>query len=112
MRDKLYALAILIAFSLAACGADAGLGTPAPEPEHHFWPRACVVVEVDDNHVVVEDSVHHRWSFKNDAGDWVLGDGCSLLLDDNGTEVIYDDTIVRSDFFRVDILSDVASRFW
>lgn len=110
VRDKLYFLAIIVVFFLSACGAE--VVTDKPEPEHSLWTRACVVVEVDDARVVVEDSVCHRWSFFSDAGDWELGDGCSLLLDNNGTEEIYDDTIVRSDFFRVDILNDTASRFW
>lgn len=107
-RDGLRGLLILIVFCLAACGAE-NVQSAKEEPEHHLWTRACVVVEVNDYHVVVEDSVGHRWGFVDYEESWDVGDGCSLLMDDNGTEEIYDDTILRSDFFRLDILNEVAS---
>lgn len=106
-RNNLLALAILIVFCMAACGAEDGL-SPKSEPEHTLWTRACVVAQVNDEVVIVTDSVYHSWSFRDEPGSWEVGDGCSLLLDDNGTPDIYDDIVLRSDFFRLDILSEIT----
>lgn len=107
-RDKLLGLMILIVFCLAACGA--GVEQSAePERTHNLWTRACVVVEVNGDSVVAEDSVGHRWGFTDTEEYWEVGDGCSLLLDDNGTQEIYDDIIMGADFYRVDILNDVSA---
>lgn len=107
-RDGLLGLVILIVFGLAACGADAEHST-GPDRAHNLWTRACIVVEVNGNSVIVEDSVGHRWGFTDTEEYWEVGDGCSLLLDDNGTQEIYDDTIMRADFYRVDILNDASA---
>ena len=57
------------------------------------------VVELDKstNKVMCEDSNGNIWSF-TEIEDWSIGDCASLLMNDNGTKIIYDDTIVEAHY--------------
>ena len=45
--------------------------------------------------MTVEDSNGNLWSF-NGVEDWQVGDGCALIMHDNSTSEIVDDTIVST----------------
>lgn len=60
-----------------------------------YYVLTTVVVELDtENDVVIcEDFNGNLWEFEG-CEDWVIGDIASLLMNDKGTEKIYDDTII------------------
>lgn len=60
-----------------------------------IYPLAGIVTEVNyaEDVVTVQDGAGNLWQFL-DAEDWGVGDLCALLMDDNGTEDIRDDSIL------------------
>lgn len=61
----------------------------------HKYPMTGIVRELDeaDDAVVVEDINGNRWAFLG-IEDWEIGDIASIIMNDVGTEIIYDDVIV------------------
>ncbi len=64
-----------------------------------IYPRTMVVSEIDagSDTVVLTDSVGFEWEFYG-IEDWQVGDICSCIMDDNGTENIEDDIIVDAKY--------------
>lgn len=62
----------------------------------HFYPKTMYVYQVDNitDTVTLVDSNHELWQFKG-VEDWAVGDCCSLIMYDNHTPHIKDDTIER-----------------
>lgn len=63
------------------------------------YPMTAKVVEVnyDEDIVTVETFTGFLFSFEG-CEDWAEGDCASLIMDDNGTEKILDDTIVMAQY--------------
>lgn len=63
----------------------------------YYYPMTTVVSKIDTKNdiVTVENNNGHMYEFMG-VEDWEIGDICSLMLDDNGTESIYDDIIVKT----------------
>lgn len=61
----------------------------------HLYPLSTVVTEINNDTVTVEDSNGNLWSF-NGVEDWQVGDGCALIMHDNSTSEIMDDTIIST----------------
>lgn len=61
----------------------------------HIYPACGRVVEIDRRAdlVIVEDCVGFLWAFK-DTEDWAVGDLAAMIMEDNGTEEIFDDKIL------------------
>lgn len=61
-----------------------------------YYPSTMIVEHLDysNDTVVLRDSVGFIWEF-NGTEDWVIGDVASVLLYDNGTDVVFDDEICR-----------------
>lgn len=62
-----------------------------------IYPLTAKVTEVnyDDDTVTVETFTGFLFSFEG-CEDWAEGDCASLIMDDNGTEKIFDDEIVMA----------------
>lgn len=62
---------------------------------HHVYPSCGVVVEVDReaDEIVIEDLSGFLWAAYG-AEDWCVGDVAAMIMDDNGTEIIFDDVIL------------------
>ena len=60
---------------------------------HNQYPAAGTVTVAGDT-VYVTDSTGNVWSFEG-AEDWQTGDQAAMLMDDNGTETIYDDEVLQ-----------------
>lgn len=75
---------ILIALATTSCGTEK-------------YPRTMTVTEIDtaSDTVILTDYVGHEWSFYG-VEDWMVGDICSCIMDDNGTENITDDIIIST----------------
>lgn len=60
-----------------------------------IYTQPTVVVGIEDNTVITEDSTGNLWAF-DEAENWVEGDLCTLVFYNNSTESIYDDVIVAT----------------
>ena len=60
-----------------------------------MYPACGIVIEIDEENdlVMVEDFNGDIWIFEG-IEDWFIGDICAMMMDDNGTDTIYDDIIV------------------
>ena len=68
--------------------------------ESHYTRKACVVVEVEQRLVTVEDKVGHQWSYYMDSEDYAdvpcVGTVVDLHMFTNLTDsYVYDDEVVR-----------------
>lgn len=59
------------------------------------YAQTAVVMDVnrDDDVVVCEDYNGNTWEFYG-TEDWIVGDCVSLIMNDSGTQEIYDDEII------------------
>lgn len=59
------------------------------------YSLSTIVTEVDkaNDIVVCQDFNGNLWEFEG-TEDWLVGDICSMMMSDNGTETIYDDIII------------------
>lgn len=64
-----------------------------------LYPETAKVVEVnyDTDTVTVETFMGFLFDFEG-CEDWAVGDCASLIMDDNGTEKIFDDKIVMAQY--------------
>jgi hypothetical protein len=75
--------------------ATASLYTATPQINMGFYPMTTVVTDVnyDTDEVTCTDFNGNDWVF-TECEDWNEGDICSMIMCDNGTEIIYDDIII------------------
>lgn len=61
----------------------------------HEYPLSGIVTEVnrETDIVSVEDCNSFIWQFEG-CEDWYEGCICAMIMDDNGTEIIFDDKII------------------
>ena len=54
------------------------------------------VIDVNrwDDTITIEDTSRHLWDWYG-AEDWEYGDIVAMIMDDEGTEIIWDDTILE-----------------
>ena len=64
-----------------------------------LYPKTTIVAEIDEenNLVICEDYEGEAWVFEG-VEDWQEGDFATLLMDDNDTEEIFDDEIVKIEY--------------
>lgn len=84
MRKIMIVAALLAALMLA-------------EAHAAVYPSMGRVIDVNrwDDTVTVEDPSGNLWEWYG-AEDWEYGDLVALLMDDEGTEIIWDDTILET----------------
>lgn len=69
-----------------------------------LYPQTFIVVEVEPvataetQLVTIETVTGFLYQFYSDAGDWIPGDLCACILDDNGTPEITDDIILGANY--------------
>lgn len=74
------------------------LGVFAKEMENNtddVYLRQGKIIAFNGETVTVEDNNGNLWDFQG-VEDWHIGDGCTMLMDSNGTTEIEDDVIVRN----------------
>ena len=69
--------------------------------QKHLYPLATTVTEINNDTVTVEDTNRNLWSFDG-AEDWQVGDCCALIMHDNSTSEIIDDTIISTRYQQND----------
>lgn len=89
MKTLVFILALLIA------KAQAPVVQPEKCPEN-LYPLSGIVTETDYNSdtVTITDCAGMTWQFYG-VEDWAVGDIAACIMDDNGTELIFDDEIVK-----------------
>lgn len=67
----------------------------ADEMMSHIYPMSGIVTEINrqEDRVIVTDNIGNEWEFDG-AEDWHTGDIAAMIMEDNGTEEIYDDEII------------------
>ena len=85
---KLTAIALILILTAIALTASA-----------EVYPLTAKVVEVnyDDDTVTVETFTGFLFSFEG-CEDWTEGDCASLIMEDNGTEKIFDDEVITAQY--------------
>lgn len=65
--------------------------------KNDYYPMTTIVREIDNKNdiVTVENNNGELFQFTG-IEDWQINDICSLMLDNNGTENIYDDIIIKT----------------
>ena len=85
---KLTAIAlilILITVTVTACA--------------EFYPQTAKVISVDRATDTVKVQTYNDFIFTFEGcEDWMEGDTASLIMEDNGTELVYDDVIVMAHY--------------
>lgn len=87
MKKILFALSILFVLSFVSCIR------PADSIQYAKTAKIIEVNRITDT-VTCEDYNGNLWEF-TECEDWEVGDIAALLMNNNGTENIYDDTIVE-----------------
>lgn len=78
---------------LTAVLATTVVTTPTPKA-NTYYPGLLRITEVQDDVVVGVDANGFEWSFSEEGNDYMADDLCSVVYDDKGTEIIFDDEIV------------------
>lgn len=95
-KQKLFTVAITIAFSISALFI--GRTVQKEIYSNHTYPLSTVVECVNGNEVTTRDFNGNLWTFIDNTEDWYKGDICSLIMHDNYTSIIYDDTIIKAQY--------------
>ena len=67
--------------------------------QHEMYPKSAIVTEVNGELVTITDFSGRMWQFYDDSEDWLEGDICAVIMDNNGTsETVYDDIIVMTQY--------------
>lgn len=87
---------------LAAILAALLLAQPTTTPvyvyhAHDIYPMSgkVVAINAEDDIVTIQSRNGNLWEFCG-CEDWMVGDYCACLMDNNGTKEIYDDRILRA----------------
>ncbi len=65
---------------------------------NHTYPLSTVIECVNGNEIIAKDFNGNLWTFTDNTEDWYKGDICSLIMHDNYTDIIYDDTIIKAQY--------------
>lgn len=95
-KQKLLMATLIITLSISALFI--GRASGKANYNQHIYPLSTVVESVNGNEITVEDFNGNLWIFTDSTEDWVKGDICSLIMHDNYTDIIYDDTIIKAQY--------------
>ena len=97
------ALIVMICPILAACGVFRNNS----EMEAGNYALTAIVTKTDRaaDVVTIEDATGNEWQFYG-VEDWEVGDGASAVMCDNGTQEIFDDSIVSVRYTSWNLLGE------
>lgn len=99
---KFQTIFIIISLAIVATMADKTIcQIYNANQQKHLYPLTTTITKIENDTVTVEDSNGNLWSF-NGAEDWQVGDGCALIMHDNYTSEIIDDTIISTRYQQND----------
>ena len=84
MKRLVMMVMVLVMMAMVLCGCNA--------PKGEQYAMTTVVVELDENNdeVICIDFNGNEWVFEG-VEDWMVGDIASMVMNDCGTPIIYDD---------------------
>ena len=88
----------LILFMLITLISDNAKATTTPSNNYYALSTTVTDVDYESDTVTVTDHNGNEWQFSG-CEDWMIGDGCALVMNNMGTEIIYDDEIVNTRYF-------------
>lgn len=89
---KLFTVALTVTLSISA------LFIGRATYNQHTYPLSTVIECVNGNEITTKDFNGNLWTFTDNTEDWIKGDICSLIMHDNYTDIIYDDTIIKAQY--------------
>lgn len=65
---------------------------------NNFHSRVAMITEIDEENNLITTTCGNgnMFAFYSATEDWAVGDLCSLIMFDNGTEIVYDDIVVSA----------------
>lgn len=64
----------------------------------HMGEVTAVHTKANVYEITFEDGVGRSWSWFDDSGDWFIGDFVAVIMDDNGTLTVYDDSVLDTKY--------------
>lgn len=58
------------------------------------YPAVGIVTSISEREMTITDAAGNNWRYITKREDWFLNDLAAMIMDDNGTPIIYDDKIV------------------
>ena len=95
-KRKLLTAALTVTLSISALFI--GRAVQKATYNQHTYPLSTVVECINGNEVTTRDFNGNLWTFTDNSEDWFKGDICSLIMHDNYTDIIYDDTIIKAQY--------------
>ena len=95
-KRKLLTAALTVTLSISALFI--GRAVQKATYNQHIYPLSTVVECINGNEVTTRDFNGNLWVFTDNTEDWFKGDVCSLIMHDNYTDIIYDDTIIKAQY--------------
>ena len=95
-KRKLLTAALTVTLSISALFI--GRAVQKATYNQHIYPLSTVVECINGNEVTTRDFNGNLWVFTDNTEDWFKGDICSLIMHDNYTDIIYDDTIIKAQY--------------
>lgn len=94
--SKTLVILILAGFAFIVLGIIIGTSIQKSSMENWLYPNVACVVEIDYaiDTLTVKDLIGHLWVVKS-AEDYMEGDFVSMIMNSNGTDLIYDDEVVK-----------------
>ena len=95
---KVIMMVMIVVMMMTGCNTALAASNPVDDTcERDVYAALAVVTEVDEEEDVVYcvDFSGNEWSFTG-IEDWMVGDFCSMVMDNMGTVCIYDDEIVST----------------
>lgn len=95
---KVMMMVAMVVMMMAGCNTALAASNPVDDVcERDVYAALTVVTEVDEEEDVVYcvDFSGNEWSFTG-IEDWMVGDFCSMVMDNMGTKCIYDDEIIST----------------
>lgn len=99
MKSKTAIIATIICLLIVATITVVTATAEQNETKGNEYPDTAriIVINYETDEVLVENSIGYHYTFKG-VEDYEVGYVLSLIMNDNGTALIYDDTIVRAKY--------------
>lgn len=99
MKNKTAIIATIICLLIVATITVVTATAEQNEMKGNEYPDTAriIVINYETDEVLVENSIGYHYTFKG-VEDYEVGYVLSLIMNDNGTALIYDDTIVRAKY--------------
>lgn len=97
-QEKRKLLTAILTVTLSISALFIGRAVQKVTYNNHTYPLSTVVECVNGNEITAKDFNGNLWTFTDNTEDWIKGDICSLIMYDNYTDIIYDDTIIKAQY--------------